>query len=79
MYLNRAGSGEREYPNDLSDFERELWEPVKILRSLRFTGLERGMGLERGGSDEELSQIVVQIVHLEFADVCSDGRGKDES
>jgi hypothetical protein len=51
---------------------------VKIPKSLRFTGLERR------GSDKELSQVVVQIVHLESVTVYSDGReirmrlGKDE-
>jgi hypothetical protein len=60
------------------DFERELWELVKILRCLRFTGLERGIVLGRKGLDE-LSQIVTQIVHLEFADVYSNGWGKDKS
>jgi hypothetical protein len=29
---NRAGAGERGYPDHLSDFEREPWEQVKMLQ-----------------------------------------------
>jgi len=36
-----VGVGEREFPILLSNFGRELWELVKILRPLRFTDLER--------------------------------------
>jgi hypothetical protein len=49
IYSNRAGIGEREFPDRLSNFEWEVWEPVKILRPLRFTDLERR------GSDVELN------------------------
>ena len=31
-YPNRTGPREREYPDQLSDFERELWEQVKLLQ-----------------------------------------------
>jgi hypothetical protein len=59
-YLNRAGVGEREPLDHLSDFERELWEWVEMQRSLRSTDFEKR------GSDVELNQKVVQIIHLEF-------------
>jgi hypothetical protein len=36
-----VGVGEREFLDLLSNFGREFWELVKILRPLRFTDLER--------------------------------------
>jgi hypothetical protein len=45
-YSNRAGARERELPDHLSDFERELQEQVKMLGALRFTRLEKGSDVE---------------------------------
>jgi hypothetical protein len=59
-YSNRLGGGEREPPDHHSDFDRELWEWVKTLRSSRFTGLGKR------SLDVELNQKGFQIIHLEF-------------
>ena len=61
---------EREFPDPLSDFEREVWEKVKILRSLRSTSkrlITRVLDIDIGsikGSLLIVNKKLVQIGHL---------------